>query len=148
MSAMYARKFVALVAITIAITAAVVILHELGHFAIATSEGCQAKITLLDADMQTYTTVACRPTQAIELGGLLFTVPFGVLLLAFGRKYSMIALGFNLAVSWSDFALISTSAAYALAAAGLLMIIFGENMIVNSLIPIDAPRAAEIASSD
>jgi hypothetical protein len=131
----YGRYLLAMLLATAAVTGAVVVLHEAGHLLAGRASGCTGEVAL-DKSLETYTKLRCPALQgfsleAIKLGGFFLVVPFAFLLFFAGRKYSLIALGFNMLISLSDISFIS-QAPFLFAAAGLVLVLAGENMLVNS----------------
>jgi hypothetical protein len=131
----YARALLQIVLLTIAIATATVALHELGHAAAGSAAGCKdIKINFLDNEFNAYTEMRCSQGmgQAMAMSGFLLVIPFALALWMFRAKhYSLVVLGFNLIISYSDISMLSQAAMNISAAAGALMIFYGENLLVN-----------------
>jgi hypothetical protein len=133
----YAKGLFQIVTITLIVATATVALHEFGHFMAGSAAGCKdIKINFLDNEFNAYTEMRCPTTmgQEIALSGFLLVIPFaGLLWLTRNQRYySLVVLGLNLIISYSDISLISQQAMNISAAAGIMIIFFGGNLLVNS----------------
>lgn len=139
----YLSAFMYIVVFTAAVTTATLVFHEFGHLFAGEIAGCEnGRITLLDESFDTYTQFKCENASdqtmgLLMLSGLLFVVPFVVLLWLLGgyeKYHAFIVLGFNFIISMADFSFFSSLAAYTAVIAGLVLIVYGENLLVDRYI--------------
>ena len=135
----YLSALALLIVATFALATATTVIHEGGHYVTGRLLGCSnVEIVLLDEKFETYTKMNCDPAipdyemNMLMLSGLLFIIPAAALLYIVRRDFFLSALlfGFNLVISFSDFASFGT-AQYTLFFAGAAFVIYGETILAD-----------------
>ncbi len=136
------REFFFIALISVSISLATIVVHELGHFFAGISEKCDPmKIILIDSyGMKTYTEMECPETKnlaiKISFGGLftgtLFALLFYIVPVTQDRYFSLIVLGFNFIISSYDLlSFIGYVGFSALILLGGFLITLGEVFIID-----------------
>ncbi len=131
----FGRSASKIVVLNFLLFVALVIVHELGHFAVGSALGCTANGVSLFGALTSSVSMSCARSvnrALIESGGILATTAFIAMLLPFrfGRKMLFITSGMSLVLGSLDFPALS----YVLITSGMSMISFGEYSFSMSLL--------------
>lgn len=125
----------------ILIASSVILLHETGHFVTGVFTGCKnIKLVLIDSELGTYTEMNCPNKQVAYfplIGAFLLTLPYTLCFLLLGKSpeknFFWMGLGFNFTISIMDMPLIISLQIFILVL-GLLLIVFGEILLIDKLL--------------
>ena len=144
--------FIYVALINASVAFATVAFHEAGHYTLGHFLGCSGiEITLFDNTGGAYTEMSCPPSANIAvlaLGGSLFVIPFGLILflLRFPERRSwVIAIGFNLIISYADIAMVTNMLMIPafLTISGIAMFITGQSTLINNFVYKRVEKLAE-----
>ena len=132
----------------LSIILAVVGLHELGHFLVGRELGCTGQAVFIDT-LKTgpYTALSCPqgvPQNILALGGALLVLPFGLIFFLLRkypeRNFGFVIYGLGMIMSALDFsvAFAMASVLYVSIVAGILFIVVGEALLINTYIEYSA----------
>lgn len=145
------RLFAYILLLNIAVFAASVFLHELGHLAVGNLLGCSGgEIVLLDLfrpeNLGPYTLISCPPQVGADfslllgLSGFAFLIPFGIIFILLKRfperNMGYIVFGMGLLLAGLDFLLVIPSSliTYLSIIAGTALVCVGEVLLINDYI--------------